>query len=140
MPKPRWDKRLGGDLKTGTGWSQVEIMIQGNRLDEARKLPETSEPKADADVDELLRYADARRRINDFAAAESEQFQRAVQVDPKSAKAWTLLVNVLANQRKMADAEAAIQRAKAGVPPEQLDLALAQCDLRPCVIPNTPQP
>jgi Tfp pilus assembly protein PilF len=119
-------KRLSGDKRAGTELSQVNILIQDKRFDEARALLDTIEPEADTPLDELLMYADARRRTGDLPKAEAA-LQQAVQVDSSSAHAWVFLVSTLVSAGKQAEAEAAVQNAKERVPDKDRELVLAQC-------------
>jgi tetratricopeptide (TPR) repeat protein len=119
-------QRLAGDKREGTEWSQVNILIQGKRFDEARALLDTLEPKADSTLDQLLSYADARRRTGDLEKAEAA-LRQAVQLDGGSAHAWVFLVNTLVSAGKQAAAEAAVEDAKARVPAAERELVLAQC-------------
>jgi predicted Zn-dependent protease len=119
-------QQLKGTSIEGTQWSQVAIMIQGKRFDEARKLLDGMAPASDAPVEELLRIADARRRINDLPKAEAA-LQQAVQVDSSSTQAWVMLVNTLVAQNKHSEAQAAITSAELRVPADQRDLVAAQC-------------
>ena len=118
--------QLQGTSIEGTQWSQVAIMIQGNRFDEARKLLDAMAPKADAPLEELLRHADARRRINDLPQAEVA-LRQAVQLDGSAAQAWVMLVNTLVAQNKMSEAQTVIASAEARLPADERDLVAAQC-------------
>ncbi|MEX2138421.1 MAG: tetratricopeptide repeat protein [Pirellulales bacterium] len=119
-------QQLKGTSIEGTQWSQVAIMIQGKRFDEARKLLDAMAPTGDTAVDELLRHADARRRMNDLPKAEAA-LQQAVQVDSSSSQAWVMLVSTLVTQNKLSEAQAAISSAELRVPADQRDLVSAQC-------------
>jgi tetratricopeptide (TPR) repeat protein len=118
--------QLKGAGLEGTQWSQLEIMFQENRIDEARNLVDSMPPATDAPIDELLRHANARRRLNDLDKAEAV-LRQAVQTDSTSIQAWVLLVNTLATANKQSEAEAAIANAEKLVPAEQRELVLAQC-------------
>jgi len=119
-------KGLSGQSKAGTEWSQVYIFIQNKRFGEAKALLDAMKPKENAPLVELLRYADARRRIGDLPEAEAT-LRQAVQADATSAEAWVLLVGTLASQEKLSDAETAIETAKVRLPAENRDRVLAQC-------------
>jgi predicted Zn-dependent protease len=119
-------KRLSGEKRAGTEMAQINILIQGKRFDEARALLDAIEPKADTPLDDLLMYADARRRTGDMAKAEAA-VRQAVQTDSGSAHAWVLLVNTLVSAGKQAEAEAAVEKAGEQVPEKDRALVLAQC-------------
>jgi tetratricopeptide (TPR) repeat protein len=59
---------------------------------------------------------------------EAEQhFRKAIELAPQEPAAWVALVQFLAGQRRTADAEAEIQKARATLSAEKATLALAQC-------------
>jgi tetratricopeptide (TPR) repeat protein len=119
-------QKLSGEKRVGTELAQVNILIQGKRFKDAKELLDTIELAADTPLEELLMYADARRRIGDMAKAE-EALRQAVQLDKSSAHAWVLLVNTLVSSGKQSEAEAVVESAQEQVPAKERELVLAQC-------------
>jgi tetratricopeptide (TPR) repeat protein len=119
-------KRLQSGTSKGTDWTQVFSLLQSKRVDEARQVLDTLEPKADASVAELVRYADARFRTGDLDKAESA-LRRAVEADGTFAPAWISLVNTLVVSNKRSEAEKVVDTAMSRLPPNDRDEVLAQC-------------
>ncbi|MDZ4821355.1 MAG: tetratricopeptide repeat protein [Planctomycetota bacterium] len=106
--------------------SQFEVAIRTGKMDEAKKLLEASKPSESAKPTEQLWYAEAQRRVGNFA--ESERVLRdVIKKQPETTEGWLSLVKTLASAGNSAEGMKVVEEAMTKAPEKERHKIAAQC-------------